>query len=462
MDFMRTFGRKILFSASMFSLTPLSLTPAPGQEPGLTATPAGAGFVIGTKGEILTNAHVVEGCDSFQARARGRTVKAFVLAQDAVNDLAILRLDGPAPGGAPSIRTTPPLRGEQIVTLGFLPSGEAHPGVGAVNALMAANDIRMLDISVPIPPESSGGPLLDLGGHVIGAVSSKPDAAGAPSAPADGTRKSGFAIKASVVGVFLDAYGISYRTTPPSPWLEAADIAEEAEDYTYSIACLKAAPVAAAPSRTPGQTSFRLDPRDVGPSSGTPRAALVLEDPWSPAGDRFDGTVAWRVERVNAADGGTPDVVLHADIEIPHKVSVRWSLERNYDKQIPANYFIKIAFTLPTWSTHGGVAGVPGVLMKDGETADGLALIGSTVKISENFFLIALFDVPTRTRNFDQFWQRSWLEVPANLGDGRRFRITFEKGSAGKRAFDDAFAVWGAATNAYLKGGGPGGGRPPW
>jgi S1-C subfamily serine protease len=239
---MRLLICSILFSASLFSFT---FTPAIGQEANQTAAPdgRGAGFIIGNAGQVLTTARAVDGCDDVQAKMHGKTATALVVARDAVNDLALLKLDGPVPNG-PAIRTTAPQMGEQIVTLAFVPpgwaastarGGEANSTEGAVTALTGStssstNDTRLLQISEPVRQNDSGGPLLDRSGHVIGVVSWR---RGAPESDR------GLAIKAAIVQAFLDAHGISYRTSGPSSPLEAADIAGEAKGYTFTIECIK-------------------------------------------------------------------------------------------------------------------------------------------------------------------------------------------------------------------------------
>jgi hypothetical protein len=62
------------------------------------------------------------------------------------------------------------------------------------------------------------------------------------------------------------------------------------------------------------------------------RAVLYEENPNNPAGEMFTGAVVWRVEQAASASGQKPDLVVHADIDIPHKLSMRWSLQRNGDK----------------------------------------------------------------------------------------------------------------------------------
>jgi hypothetical protein len=172
------------------------------------------------------------------------------------------------------------------------------------------------------------------------------------------------------------------------------------------------------------------------------RAVLYEEDVTNPSGNSYAGTVVWRVERVASAPGRKPDVILHADIDIPHKVTVRWSVQHNDDREAQASHLIKIQFTT-TDLRHGSVANVPGVLVKDDEMARGAPLVGASVKVADNFFLIGLtVDETDRTRNAELLRQRLWIDLPLVYSDRQRAIVAFEKGPDGKRAFADALAAW--------------------
>jgi hypothetical protein len=60
---------------------------------------------------------------------------------------------------------------------------------------------------------------------------------------------------------------------------------------------------------------------------------------------------------------------------------------------LPASHKIEIVFTLPPDFPHGGIANVPGILMKPGETTRGVPLGGIAVKVMANSFLIGLSSV---------------------------------------------------------------------
>jgi len=175
------------------------------------------------------------------------------------------------------------------------------------------------------------------------------------------------------------------------------------------------------------------------------KVVLYEEDQSNPNGMQFVGSAVWRTERVAPGPGQTPDAVVRAEIEIPEqKISLRWSLRRNEDKQLPASHTIEIMFTLPADYPHGGISTIPGVLMKQGETTRGIPLVGGAVKVTTNFFLIGLSSVDAdMQRNIQLLKERSWFDIPVVYGDGKRAIIAIEKGTPGERAFTDAFAAWG-------------------
>jgi hypothetical protein len=175
------------------------------------------------------------------------------------------------------------------------------------------------------------------------------------------------------------------------------------------------------------------------------KVVLYEEDQTNPNGTQFIGSAAWRTERVAPGPGQKPDVVVRAEIEIPEqKVSMRLSLRRNDDKQLPASHTVEIVFTLPPDFSHGGISNIPGILMKQGETTRGVPLNGVAVKVTTNFFLIGLSSVDVdMQRNVQLLKERSWFDIPVVYGDGKRAIIAIEKGTPGERAFTEAFATWG-------------------
>ena len=137
-----------------------------------------------------------------------------------------------------------------MVAVGFplpgLLASEANVTTGTVSALAGiGNDTRFLQMTVPVQPGNSGGPLLDLEGRVVGVVVGKLDALEVASVTGDIPQNVNFAIKASVVRSFLDASGVAVAhhdllAEPAYPIkLSPAAVAADAKAFTVLVECWK-------------------------------------------------------------------------------------------------------------------------------------------------------------------------------------------------------------------------------
>lgn len=176
------------------------------------------------------------------------------------------------------------------------------------------------------------------------------------------------------------------------------------------------------------------------------RVVLYDEDPNDPKGKQYVGTVTWRTEQIKGASAkGGADIAVRAEIEVPErKFKMTMSFRRNTDSSLPASHTAELTFVLPPDFAGGGVANVPGILMKSNEQARGTPLAGLAVKVTDNFFLVGLSNVEAdRARNLQLLKERSWFDVPIVYSNQRRAIVAIEKGSPGDRAFADAFQAWG-------------------
>ena len=163
-----------------------------------TAELVGTGFVIGSDGLILTNAHVVEHAQSITVTmANGGAYQATVVRSDQAGDLAELKIDAT---GLPVLRldTSSAVVGESVVAIGYALGLEGDPTVttGIVSStdrtIQVQDDVagvvrtyaHILQISAPINSGNSGGPVLDASGEVIAIA----------TAGASGAQDVGFAI----------------------------------------------------------------------------------------------------------------------------------------------------------------------------------------------------------------------------------------------------------------------------
>lgn len=261
---------------------------------------------------------------------------------------------------------------------------------------------------------------------------------GKPPKPRRGPSR--FPLKSALIlGVVLILAGVGFLVGPKA--------------WTSLKGMLKSQPVAEAPKTTPtSDTGTRPKIADrvgqPGSSQIAPVAQKVVlydEDPGVPEGKRYEGTVVWRTDQIAGTAGQPPDLAIRADVDVPdRKLKMTLTIRRNNDASLPASHTAELTFTLPPDFNGGGVANVPGVLMKSNEQTKGVPLAGLAVKVTDGFFLVGLSNVDTdKTRNIQLLKERSWFDIPLVYTNQRRAILAVEKGAPGERAFNDAFATWG-------------------
>jgi S1-C subfamily serine protease len=203
----------------------------------------GTSFFINNAGYALTNAHVAEGCKSLKlVTGEGGETEASLVKLDHTNDLALIKVPSHT-GGFASFRNGAPVRqGEDVVVYGFpLTGGLATQGnltTGVVSALAGLkDDTRMLQISAPVQPGNSGGPLFDTSGNVIGIVSGKLNTLNVARVTGDIAQNVNFAIKTNIVANFLETNGVKYEQAVSKASLHTADISDRAKAFTFMVKC---------------------------------------------------------------------------------------------------------------------------------------------------------------------------------------------------------------------------------
>jgi S1-C subfamily serine protease len=198
----------------------------------------GSGFFVTQAGHLLTNAHVVGDCTTISVKSSGgQAGVAQVVAADQNDDLALLKLERRTETTAVFRIGRSPRAGESAVVFGFpllqLLSSTGNVTTGIVTALAGLRDNpHQIQISAPVQPGNSGGPVLDASGYLIGVVVSKLNAV-----RGDLPQNVNFAINGSIAANFLDAHGIAYRSATGEKTLPIPDIAEQARGFSAQVLC---------------------------------------------------------------------------------------------------------------------------------------------------------------------------------------------------------------------------------
>lgn len=205
-------------------------------------TMSGTGIFVSTQGHLLTNDHVVGNCKSVLVRTiGGADVPAVLVGRDKANDLALLKTQNQVKNIA-SFRKQPAAIGEKVYAFGFpltgLLSSDGNASEGLVSALAGIeDDSRLLQMSTPVQPGNSGGPLYDSRGAVIGIVVSKLNAQALMRATGDIAQNVNFAIKESVAEGFMATFGIGLSSSIPAKTQDPVAIFAKARKETAFVHC---------------------------------------------------------------------------------------------------------------------------------------------------------------------------------------------------------------------------------
>jgi S1-C subfamily serine protease len=219
-------------------LSRLPNSPPAAQPQRKTGDRYGTGFYVSATGYLVTNHHVGGSCTSVQT---SDGTKLTLIGSDKSTDLALLQAVGKTPKASASFRQSDALVGEPAIVFGFpLPgilstSGNLTTGIVSASSGIR-NDPHTIQISAPVQPGNSGGPLLDQYGNVIGVVVAKLDAGRIAQIVGDIPENVNFAIKGSEVIAFLARHKIT-ASAGATVRVPNEALAAAASSFTVQIVC---------------------------------------------------------------------------------------------------------------------------------------------------------------------------------------------------------------------------------
>jgi S1-C subfamily serine protease len=204
----------------------------------LTLAATGSGFIINNEGYVVTNAHVISECNIITTEAN----RPFSLVKsDETNDVAILYSQSLEASKVVIFSAEQPTLGEDLFAAGYplystlqnlnFTSGTLSSEVGL------GNNISQFQMTTPIQPGNSGGPVINDYGHVVGMSVAALNAEYFRERGIE-TQNVNFGIKKSTITSLLDQYSILYQTASSS-WLKPSKIliAKNAKESTKLIKC---------------------------------------------------------------------------------------------------------------------------------------------------------------------------------------------------------------------------------
>jgi S1-C subfamily serine protease len=170
---------------------------------------SGTGFAISPEGYVVTSSHVVEGADSIMIENKaGLKYKVSEIYRDEIHDLSILKVEDDAFTGFGKLpyafKGSESDLGERVFTLGY-PREDIVFGEGSLSSSSGfEGDTTAYQISIPLNPGNSGGPLLDDKGNLIGVISGKQA----------GQEGAAFAIKSAYLLQLIDELAMTGQVDP--------------------------------------------------------------------------------------------------------------------------------------------------------------------------------------------------------------------------------------------------------
>lgn len=198
----------------------------------------GTGFYVDGSGSVLTNAHVVENCDILTVNEEPYLISA----QSTEFDLALLHPSEPKEIFVIANFANRPAKLNADVTVAGYPLHGILGGLNVTRGSVASlsgigGDSLRMQISAPVQPGNSGGPVLGRSGDVIGVVVSKLDGLRVAEATGDIPQNINFAIRGEIAKLFLSSNNIGYSISELTERVEPTVIAESASGFTVLIKC---------------------------------------------------------------------------------------------------------------------------------------------------------------------------------------------------------------------------------
>lgn len=200
----------------------------------------GSGSGVAVAGRlVLTNHHVVADCDRITVGRQRRVARRTAV--DAEADLAVLRVDSALEAAVTVSSRSRAALGETVVAAGF-PLGDLLGSLNVTTGTVSSDsgiggDDRVFQLTAPVQPGSSGGPVLDEFGHLVGIVVARLDDARTMRSTGMVAQNVNFAIRLATIKAFLDRHRVNYRTASGEARTETREVAEQARAYTRRVFC---------------------------------------------------------------------------------------------------------------------------------------------------------------------------------------------------------------------------------
>jgi S1-C subfamily serine protease len=199
---------------------------------------SGSGFFVSEDGYLITNDHVIKNARRVKVKIGTNAIPAEVVREDSTNDLALLKVMGHF--RSLCVATNAVELGQPVFTIGFpdirLQGTDPKYTDGKISSMNGLkDDPSEYQISVPVQPGNSGGPLVDQAGNVAGVIVARLNDFAALAAMGSLPQNVNYAIKGSILRDFL-AESPDVKPSATAPASSGAVIAAVKESVAMVLA----------------------------------------------------------------------------------------------------------------------------------------------------------------------------------------------------------------------------------
>ena len=200
---------------------------------------SGTGFSVSSNGHIITNHHVINGCQKVKVFTKENTYNSKIVASDTKNDLSLLKVDFKPEFVFPITNISPQLM-DEIYVAGFPFGNRISSSIKITKGIISSltgfgNDYTRMQVDAAMQPGNSGGPVYNKFGNIYGVAVAKLDYKYSIKKLNTIPELTNFAIKASMLKSFLEASNVKIRPEVSKP---VKNLGKKIQQGTFYISCM--------------------------------------------------------------------------------------------------------------------------------------------------------------------------------------------------------------------------------
>ena len=218
----------------------LPVVKVPSESDEIISASSGSGFAVSADGYVITNNHVIEGCQKVVVHIKGAEIPVTVVTYDPQNDLALLKGNFRPSTVFPLTNNRPELL-QDVYVAGFPFGNKVSTSVKVTKGIISSltgigNNFSNIQIDAALQSGNSGGPILDDLGNVVGVAVSKLDAKYMFDNFGSIPENTNFGIKSNVVKSIMDSNRVDSPSANRST-ISKSQLGKMITEGTYYVSC---------------------------------------------------------------------------------------------------------------------------------------------------------------------------------------------------------------------------------